>query len=145
MRNRHRFSHHVSLSQTRIDALSWLTIAPIAPGKGAGVWANAYSNARVLVDQMTLEEKVNITRGFTVSDNICAGNTGTVPRLGWPGMCLHDAGNGVRATDLVNSYPSAIHVGASWDRNLTYERAFHIGQEFKAKGGEYPCGLLRHH
>lgn len=110
------------------------SVFPSPPGKGAGVWANAYSNARVLVDQMTLEEKVNITRGFTVSDNICAGNTGTVPRLGWPGMCLHDAGNGVRATDLVNSYPSAIHVGASWDRNLTYERAFHIGQEFKAKG-----------
>ncbi|KAI0382705.1 glycoside hydrolase family 3 protein [Hypomontagnella monticulosa] len=109
-------------------------VFPSPPGKGAGVWASAYSNSRALVSQMTLEEKVNITRGFAVSDNICAGNTGSVPRLGWPGMCLHDAGNGVRATDLVNSYPSAIHVGASWDRNLTYERGFYIGQEFKAKG-----------
>jgi beta-glucosidase len=87
------------------------------------------------VDQMTLEEKVNITRGFTVSDNICAGNTGTVPRLNWPGMCLHDAGNGVRATDMVNSYPSAVHAGASWDKNLTYERGLYMGLEFKAKGG----------
>lgn len=83
---------------------------------------------------MTLEEKVNVTRGFTLGDNTCAGNTGTVPRLEWPGMCLHDAGNGVRAADLVNSYPSAIHVGASWDKNLTYQRAFYIGYEFKAKG-----------
>ncbi|XDG01385.1 hypothetical protein ABKA04_001000 [Annulohypoxylon sp. FPYF3050] len=109
-------------------------VFPSPPGKGAGVWAGAYESARDLVAQMTLEEKVNITRGFTVSDNTCAGNTGTVPRLGWPGMCLHDAGNGVRAADLVNSYPSGIHVGASWDRNLTYERAYFIGQEFKAKG-----------
>lgn len=75
-----------------------------------------------------------MTRGFTVSDNTCAGNTGTVPRLGWPGLCLHDAGNGLRATDLVTSFPSALHVGASWDRNLTYHRGLYMGKEFKAKG-----------
>lgn len=86
---------------------------------------------------MTLEEKVNITRGVE-SDNTCAGTTGTVPRLGWPGMCLHDAGNGVRATDLVSSFPSALHVGASWDKNLTYQRGWYMGKEFKAKGGKLP-------
>lgn len=106
-----------------------------APGRGGDTWAAAYANARDLVGQMTLEEKVNITRGFTVTDNICAGNTGSVPRLNWPGMCLHDAGNGVRATDMVSSYPSAIHAGASWDKNLTYERGFYMGHEFRAKGG----------
>ncbi|KAI8966260.1 glycoside hydrolase family 3 protein [Daldinia sp. FL1419] len=109
-------------------------VVPSPSGKGAGRWADAYDSASGLVNRMTLEEKVNLTRGFTVGDNVCAGNTGTVPRLEWPGMCLHDAGNGVRATDLVNSYPSAIHVGASWDRNLTYQRAYYIGYEFKAKG-----------
>lgn len=85
---------------------------------------------------MTLEEKVNITRGFSTQDNVCAGNSGSVPRLGWPGMCLHDAGNGVRATDLVNSYPSGIHAGASWDKNLTYARGLYMAKEFKAKGGK---------
>jgi len=45
-----------------------------------------------------------------------------------------DAGNGVRATDFVNSYPSALHVGASWDKNLTYQRGYYMGKEFKAKG-----------
>lgn len=107
-----------------------------ALGVGNGIWTDAYVKARELVGQMTLEEKVNITRGFTVTDNLCAGNTGTVPRLKWPGMCLHDAGNGVRATDMVSSYPSAIHVGASWDKNLTYERGLYMGKEFKAKGGK---------
>ncbi|KOS23202.1 putative beta-glucosidase M [Escovopsis weberi] len=102
-------------------------------GQGRGSWAQAYAQARDLVRLMTLEEKANITHGFP-SDNVCAGSTGSVPRLGWPGMCLHDAGNGVRATDMVNSYPSAIHVGASWDANLTFQRGFYMGKEFKTKG-----------
>ncbi|TRX92471.1 hypothetical protein FHL15_006638 [Xylaria flabelliformis] len=109
-------------------------VYPSPPGRGIGVWADAYVRARDLVGQMTLEEKTNVTRGFTVPDNICAGNTGTVPRLNWPGLCLHDAGNGVRATDLVTSFPSALHVGASWDRNLTYQRGLYMGMEFKTKG-----------
>ncbi|KAI0602912.1 glycoside hydrolase family 3 protein [Biscogniauxia sp. FL1348] len=109
-------------------------VYPSPPGKGRGIWADAYASAGELVGRMSLEEKVNITRGVSGADNVCAGNTGTVPRLGWPGMCLHDAGNGVRATDLVNSYPSALHVGAAWDRNLTYERGFYMGKEFKTKG-----------
>ncbi|KAL7787358.1 glycoside hydrolase family 3 protein [Trichoderma afarasin] len=108
-------------------------------GKGNGQWAYAYRRAEKLVQQMTIEERANITRGYR-SDNVCAGNTGSVPRLGWPGMCVHDAGNGVRATDMVNSYPSGIHVGASWDRNLTYERGFYMGKEFKVKGVNVPLG-----
>ena len=108
-----------------------------APGDGIGTWSKAYASARSLVSQMTLEEKVNTTRGFTVSSNTCAGNTGSVPRLQWPGMCLMDAGNGVRATDMVNSYPSGLHVGASWDKNLTHERGLWMAGEFKAKGGKY--------
>ncbi|KAI0410345.1 family 3 glycoside hydrolase [Xylaria grammica] len=109
-------------------------VYPSPAGKGAGVWSDAYARARGLVSQMTLEERANITRGFTVPDNTCAGNTGSVPRLDWPGLCLHDAGNGVRATDLVTSFPSALHIGASWDRNLTYQRGLYMGKEFKAKG-----------
>ncbi|KAG5659661.1 hypothetical protein KAF25_002220 [Fusarium avenaceum] len=106
---------------------------PSPKGSGRGIWKSAYSRAQDFVDKLTLEEKVNVTRGFA-TDNVCAGNTGTIPRLGWPGLCLHDAGNGVRATDLVNSYPSALHVGASWDKNLTYQRGYYMGKEFKAKG-----------
>ena len=104
-----------------------------AQGQGRGIWKTAYTKAEAFVSQLTLEEKANVTRGFA-ADNTCAGNTGTIPRLGWPGLCLMDAGNGVRATDFVNSYPSALHVGASWDKNLTYQRGYYMGKEFKAKG-----------
>lgn len=91
---------------------------------------------------MTLEEKVNITRGFPDEDNTCAGNTGSVPRLGWQGLCLMDAGNGVRATDMVSAWPSGLHVGASWDRNLTYERGLWMAREFRAKGGKFFLSFL---
>ncbi|KAI0015001.1 glycoside hydrolase family 3 protein [Xylariomycetidae sp. FL0641] len=102
--------------------------------RGVGDWSDAYACAKELVSGLTLEEKVNITGGFEVADNTCAGNTGTIPRIGWPGLCLHDAANGLRATDMVSSFPSGIHVGASWDANLTYERGLYMGKEFKTKG-----------
>lgn len=46
------------------------------------------------------------------SNTSCAGNIPPIRRLGFPGLCLTDAGNGVRATDFVNAWPSGIHVAA---------------------------------
>lgn len=54
------------------------------------------------------EEKNNITYGHTSSTNGCAGNTGNVPRLGFPGLCLHDNQNGIRSADMVNAYPAGV-------------------------------------
>jgi beta-glucosidase len=76
-----------------------------------GTWAESYAKALNLVNQMTLEEKVNLTSGVT-STTGCSGFIFPVPRLGFPGMCLADAGNGVRLTDYVSSWPSGVHVGA---------------------------------
>ncbi|KAG6167760.1 glycoside hydrolase 3 [Claviceps purpurea] len=115
-------------------------VYPTPQGRGTGPWAKPYAQARALVAQMTLEEKVNITRGFPDKDNTCASNTGSVPRLGWQGLCLMDAGNGVRATDMVSAWPSGLHVGASWDRNLTYERGLWMAREFRAKGVNIALG-----
>jgi hypothetical protein len=107
----------------------------IAPTTGSGGWAAAFEKAQALVGQMTLEEKVNITYGWSSPTNACVGNTGSVPRLGWPGMCLQDAGNGVRIVDFANAYPAGLHVGASWDSALAYQRGQMMGQEFRTKGG----------
>jgi len=84
---------------------------------------------------MNNEEKENLTFGYASTTNGCSGNSGSALRVGFPGMCLSDAGNGVRGTDMVNSYASGVHVGASWNRNLAYNRAQFMGAEFKAKGG----------
>lgn len=106
---------------------------------GTHPWAAAHSKAAALVSQMTLEERANITVGYAPS-NGCSGVTGSVPRLNWPGICLADAGNGLRNTDFVNAWPSGLHVGASWDRQLTYRRALHMGREFKRKGVHVALG-----
>lgn len=94
---------------------------------------------------MTLGEQLNVTRAYGSARNTCSGNTGSVPRLGWPGMCLQDAGAGVRAADLTSSFPSGIHVGAGWDRRLAYQRGREMGLEFRRKGGEClidcPCAV----
>ena len=70
----------------------------------------------------------------------CSGTIIGVPRIGFPGLCLSDAGNGVRGTDMTNGYPSGIHVGAAWNRGLAYSRAHYMGAEFKAKGTNVALG-----
>jgi beta-glucosidase len=77
-----------------------------------GLWADALNKAQAFVAQLTLEEKTNLTGGIRNPANGCGGNIAGIPRLGFPGLCLADAGNGVRATDLVNAYSSGIHDGA---------------------------------
>ncbi len=77
-----------------------------------GAWADAHAQAKELVSKMTLEEKVSLTGGTNGVDNGCSGNIANISRVGFPGMCLSDAGHGLRATDFVSSFPSGIHVGA---------------------------------
>lgn len=85
-----------------------LTCSPVAEAQGLGDWADAFTKARALVDQMTNEEKNNITYGYSSTTNGCSGNSLGVPRLNFPGLCLADASAGVRGTDMVNAYPGGV-------------------------------------
>lgn len=71
---------------------------------------------------------------YTSTTNGCSGNIPAIERLGFPGMCVNDAGNGLRGTDGTNGYPSGIHTGATWNRDLALQRAQFMGAEFKRKG-----------
>ncbi|KAH7110992.1 glycosyl hydrolase family 3 N terminal domain-containing protein [Dactylonectria estremocensis] len=108
-------------------------VYPSPRATGTGDWHEAFEQARSLVSQMTLEEQANLTTGYE-GLNGCGGNGGSVPRLNIPGLCYVDASAGVRAQEGVNSYPAGVHVGASWNRELAYTRAVHLGAEFKRKG-----------
>ncbi|OQD80752.1 hypothetical protein PENANT_c033G08775 [Penicillium antarcticum] len=108
-------------------------VYPSPEGTGSGSWASAYQKAKEFVGKLTPEEKVNLTAGISV-DNGCSGNIGSVEHLGFPGFCVSDAGNGLRGTDFVSSWPSGIHVGASWNKKLAKQRAAHMGAEFRRKG-----------
>lgn len=105
--------------------------APNMPG--AGSWADSLAKAKSFVANMTLGEKVSITAGSS-SNTSCSGFVSGIPHLGFPGMCLGDAGQGLRGTDFVSSWPSGIHVGASWNKVLARQRGSGMGGEFKMKG-----------
>ncbi|TKA58974.1 hypothetical protein B0A49_12463 [Cryomyces minteri] len=105
--------------------------SPEADGHSNSKWAAAYSKAHALLSQLTLEEKVNLTRGFT---GTCVGNTGAVPRLGIKPMCLADAPDGVRGQEFVSAFPAGIHIAATWDRTLMYQYGRALGEEYRGKG-----------
>ncbi|KAJ0119340.1 hypothetical protein J7T55_013578 [Diaporthe amygdali] len=95
---------------------------------GIGTWANSLSRAQAMVSNMTLDEKISLTAGSS-SDTGCVGYLNPIERLQFPGMCFQDAGQGVRATDFVSAWPAGIHMGASWNRNLSRERALGISAD----------------
>lgn len=81
----------------------------------AGEWGHALSKAQKLVAQMSLEEKLSLTGGVKNDTSGCGGNIPAINRLGFPGMCLQDGPNGIKGSELVNGYPSGIHIGARYE------------------------------
>jgi beta-glucosidase len=117
-------------------AKAWLAntiplLIAIGNGTSNEKWATAYSHARSLVSQMSVEERVNITRGWA---GTCVGNSGEVPRLGVPALCFSDAPDGVRGQEFVSAFPAGIHVAATWDKDLMYRYGRALGEEFYGKG-----------
>ncbi|TQW00989.1 glycosyl hydrolase [Cordyceps javanica] len=108
-------------------------VLPSPQISGQNEWADSFGKAKAMVDQMTLEEKVSLTGGIDLKSG-CSGTIAGIPRLGFPGMCLNDAGNGVRATDNVSGFASGIGVGASWNKDLARKRGVALGGENRRKG-----------
>ncbi|KAJ6547711.1 putative beta-glucosidase [Mycena capillaripes] len=105
---------------------------PFADG---GSWTHGFAQAKALVDQMTIEEKVNITTGYTGK---CVGFTGQVPRLNLRALCLQDGPAGVRPARRVSQFPAGVTTAATWNRDLMAARGAALGQEFHDKGA-WPC------
>lgn len=112
--------------------------APLPNGTTSS-WAASYAKAVQFVAQLSQEEKSNLTFGQT-SKTGCVGWIAPIERVGFHGLCLQDAGNGVRLADGVSSWPSGIHLGATWNRNMAYQRALYMGYEFKNKGVNIALG-----
>ncbi|KAK0275702.1 hypothetical protein LTR35_010972 [Friedmanniomyces endolithicus] len=132
----------IALKTRHAHATNWTSpvVYPSPQGYGAGNWSTAYERARAMVGNMSLEEMNNVTLGVVDTTSGCVGVSGSAPQHGFPGMCFHDAGNGVRNTDGVNAYASGLHIGASWNATLAYERAQYMGAEFKRKGVNVALG-----
>lgn len=104
------------------------------------IWQKAYDKARKIVEKMTIPEKVNLTTGTGWGSGPCIGNTGSVPRLGIPNLCLQDGPHGVRYTDYVTHFPSGLATGATFNKELIYLRGQALGKEHKAKGVHIALG-----
>ena len=107
-------------------------------------WIAGTKKAEQVCSRFSLVEKIRIIHGQATTmlgpsspDNACVGDSKGI--RSYPGLCLHDGPAGVRATDLVNSYPAGISMGASWNGDLVYRTAQHMGAEFRRKGGK--CSL----
>ncbi|KAJ3570985.1 hypothetical protein NPX13_g5542 [Xylaria arbuscula] len=154
LRNRHDGSGNGGASGTEGDLITDDTFfygqsEPVYPSPsmtGTGAWADAYEKAIKFVDQLTIHEKASLASGVTSSTgttgtlNGCSGNIAAIDRMNFTGLCLTDAGQGVRATDFVSGFPSGIHVGASWNKALTRSRAESMGLEFRVKGANIALG-----
>jgi len=116
-------------THSKENILSWGVAAN--NGSTSEAWAAAYAQAYDLITQMTLEEKVNVTRGYP---GTCVGNTGSVPRLGIEPLCLADAPDGIRGQEFVSAFPAGIHLAATFDRDLQHRYGHALGEEYRGKG-----------
>ena len=97
--------------------------------------------AEMVVQQMTLDEKISLLHGrggFQAEGAISNGGAGVVqgvPRLGLPPIQLADSAVGVRGAAERGRYatllPSTIALAAAWDLNLAYEYGEVIGRELR--------------
>ncbi|KAF3031612.1 hypothetical protein E8E12_002364 [Didymella heteroderae] len=106
-------------------------VFPSPPMRTTGVLAESLTLVNQLITQLTLEEKVGLVEG---SDGPCGGSIAPIPRVNFKGICLQDSPLGVREADFVTMFPAGIAAGASWDRNLIYQRGLFMAEEFRAKG-----------
>ena len=111
-----------------------MTNKAVAEMTGSGDWATAFNKATDAVANLTIEEKVSLEHGkIDDSDprltkrheqvkltsgvkhkSTCSGNVPAIDSIDFPGLCLSDAGQGLRNTDFVSSFPSGIHVAARY-------------------------------
>jgi len=107
---------------------------------GSGGWADAIAKAKQFVGQLTLLEKVNLTTGTGWMSDACVGNVGSIPRLGFPGLCMQDSPLGIRFADYVSAFPAGGTIAASWDRGEFYRRGYQMGTEHRKKGIDVQLG-----
>lgn len=141
-------------------SLSAQTPVQNRPGTDTGrPWMNASlspdQRAAMVVQQMTLDEKINLLHGLGQAGSIPPGpyaalsNGGAgfvlgVPRLGIPIIQMSDAAYGVRSSAMNGRYstalPSNLAAASSWDPDAACQYGALIGRELRAQGYNMSLG-----
>lgn len=107
---------------------------PAPKGGSSANWAESYKKAYVMVNRMTLTEKVNVTTGTGWMMGLAVGTNGPAVHVGFPQLQLQDGPLGIRFADNITAFPAGITVGATWNRELMYARGKEHANEAKRKG-----------
>ncbi|PMB72593.1 putative beta-glucosidase E [Beauveria bassiana] len=107
---------------------------PSPRGGTVSQWTESYDKAAKMVKNMTLAEKVNITTGTGWAMGLAVGNTGPALYAGFPSLALQDGPLGIRFADNATAFPAGITVGATWNKELMYQRGQAHGKEARGKG-----------
>jgi beta-glucosidase len=96
-------------------------------------------NVDDLLEQLTLEEKVDLTAGKDFWHTV------PIPRLNIPSIRLSDGPNGIRGTRFFDSVPAAClpcgtAIGATFDAKLANKIGHLLADEAKAKGAHVILG-----
>jgi len=103
-------------------------------------WDEAIAMAKSFANQMTLEERCNMTGGV---GGHCAGFVSPVPHLSFGGLCFLDSPSGPGdSVAFATAFTAGIQTAATWDRDLFYRRAAAIGEEFRGKGVHFALGPM---
>jgi beta-glucosidase len=137
--------HAIVALVSTVSVASVLAQAPQRQAAPKGPWMDkslsADERADMVVQQMTLDEKISMLHGrggFQAEGAISNGGAGViqgVPRLGLPPIQLADSAVGVRAAAERGRYstllPSTLALAAAWDPALAYEYGEVIGRELR--------------
>lgn len=59
---------------------------------------------------------------------------GPATNVNFPSLCLQDGPMGIRYADHISAFPPGLTTGATWNRDLIYERGVAMGLEARRKG-----------
>lgn len=107
---------------------------PTPKGGFSTSWADSYKKAALMVEKMTLTEKVNVTTGTGWMMGLAVGTNGPATHVGFPQLQLQDGPLGLRFADNATAFPAGITVGATFNKDLMYSRGAAHGNEARAKG-----------
>ncbi|MGD1103961.1 MAG: glycoside hydrolase family 3 C-terminal domain-containing protein [Terriglobia bacterium] len=132
-------------------AQEWTRQAPTPAPKGP--WSDKSlspdQRADLLIQQMTLEEKLSLVHGDVGEQSLQkslggAGYVAGVPRLGIPALQMSDGRSGVanigRTGRYATALPSALANAASWDLQAAYDFGALLGKEIRDLGFNVSLG-----
>ncbi|RYP52680.1 hypothetical protein DL769_010629 [Monosporascus sp. CRB-8-3] len=103
-------------------------------------WDEATTKAKAFTSNLQFEEKIVMVTGNGLNLQGCVGNIDRIPRVGFEGLCYLDGPQAVNRADGVSVFPSGVSAGATWDRDLIYQRGVALAEEFRMKGAHVMLG-----